>query len=195
MSQDSQQPKGQSVVPAGHTWVQTERKAHEAWGRLAVKNPRASAMLHQLVALMGSGNVVVVSMPDLAAIMGCTARTLYRAADDLIDDGWIQRIKVSGRVYGFAVNAEVAWAGFRGAKFDAGVFSANVVAPMAELQSPPKKLRRVPLLFPPEERALAMETGGEPGSQTQFPGMEMSVEVDRSSVVSPPETEMIDMDD
>lgn len=168
--------KGQPPVPAGHTWVQTERKAHEAWGELAMKNPRAAAMLHQLVALMGQGGVVVVSMNDLAEIMGCTARTLYRASADLVEGNWIQRIKVSGSVYGFAINSEVAWAGFRGAKYDGAVFSANVVAPRAELETAPKKLRRVPLLFPPEEKALPVETGGESGSQTYLAGLEPSIE-------------------
>lgn len=170
--------KGQPPVPNGHTWVQTERKAHEAWGSLAVKKPRAAALLHHLVALMGQGNVVVVSMGDLGKILGCAERTVYRAAADLEEGNWVQRLKVSGNVYGFAINTEVAWAGFRGAKYEGAVFSAAVVAPRAEMEAARKpKLRRVPLLFPPEERALPTETGGDPGAQTELPGLESSVEI------------------
>ncbi|MDS0871496.1 hypothetical protein, partial [Escherichia coli] len=36
----------------GH-WVQTERKAHEAWANLIAKKPRAAMLLHHLVAQMG----------------------------------------------------------------------------------------------------------------------------------------------
>jgi len=172
------QPKGTPPVPRHDTWVQTERKAHEAWAELCVRKPRAAAMLHRLVALMQPhGNVVVISMGDLAKVMGCAERTAYRAADDLIEGRWVQRIKVSGSVFGFAVNSEVAWAGFRAAKYDGGVFTAAVVSTRSELDKPPVTLRRVPILFPPGEKALPQETGGEPGSQTSLPGFDRSCEI------------------
>jgi hypothetical protein len=169
--------KGSSPVPKGTTWVQTERKAHEAWAELCIKKPRAAAMLHRLVSLMQPhGNVVVISMGDLAKVMGCVERTAYRAADDLIEGRWVKRIKVSGSVFGFVVNTEVAWAGFRAAKYDGAVFTASVVSPRAEMDTPPVELRRVPILFPPGERALPQETGGEPGQQL-LPGTEPSCEI------------------
>jgi len=34
-------------------WVQTDRKAHEAWDNLIVRKPRAAELLHHLVAQMG----------------------------------------------------------------------------------------------------------------------------------------------
>ena len=172
------QPKGQPVIPAGHTWVQTERKAHEAWGMLCLTAPKAAATLHQLIALMGSGNTVVVSMPDLKDILGFSIRTLYRAVETLEDQNWIQRIKVSGNVYGFAVNSEVVWAGFRGAKYDGGVFNANIVAPKADILKSRRELRRVPLIFPPE-RALPAETGGNSGQQTELLPSSVEITPDR----------------
>ena len=44
----------------GH-FVQTDRAAHEAWGRLAVKSPAAGALLHVLVANVGEQNAIVAS--------------------------------------------------------------------------------------------------------------------------------------
>ncbi len=177
--------KGSPPVARSNTWVQTERRAHEAWSELCIKKPRAAAMLHRLVSLMQPhGNVVVISMADLAKVMGCGERTAYRAADDLIEGRWVQRIKVSGSVYGFAVNSEVAWSGFRAAKYDGGVFTAAVVSPRSELDKPRVELRKVPILFPPGEKALPQETGGDPG-QTLLPGMEPSCEVRPDDIPQP----------
>ena len=172
------QALGAPPVSRHDTWVQTERRAHEAWAELCVSKPRAAAMLHRLVALMQPhGNVVVISMGDLAKVLGCAERTAYRAADDLIEGRWVQRIKVSGSVYGFAVNSEVAWAGFRAAKYEGGVFTAAVVSTRSELDKPPVTLRRVPILYPPGEKALPQETGGEAGSQVALPGFDESCEI------------------
>ena len=51
MSQESKQ-LGLTTAPGG-TWVQTDRAAHERWAQLAIANPRASSVLHVLVAQMG----------------------------------------------------------------------------------------------------------------------------------------------
>ena len=40
------------TTPPGGTWVQTDRAAHERWAQLAIANPRASSVLHVLVAQM-----------------------------------------------------------------------------------------------------------------------------------------------
>ena len=55
---------GTPVSSGPRTWVQTERAAHEAWGNLTMKSPRAAALMHQLVANMGHQNAVVVSAED-----------------------------------------------------------------------------------------------------------------------------------
>ncbi len=177
--------KGSPAISKNNTWVQTERRAHESWSDLCIKSPRAAAMLHRLVSLMQPhGNVVVISMADLAEVMGCNVRTAYRAADDLIDGHWVQRIKVSGSVFGFVVNSEVAWSGFRAGRYDGAVFTASVVSSQAELDKPRVQLRKVPILFPPKEKALPQETGGDPG-QTLLPGMEPSCEIRPEDIPQP----------
>src|SRR3546814_17679505 len=54
------------TTPPGGTWVQTDRAAHERWAQLAIANPRASSVLHVLVAQMGRHNAIVASQTTLA---------------------------------------------------------------------------------------------------------------------------------
>lgn len=63
---------GTPVVSGPRTWVQTERAAHEAWGDLTLKSPRAATLMHKLVALMGHQNAVVVPQKTLAKLRGAT---------------------------------------------------------------------------------------------------------------------------
>src|SRR3546814_12007938 len=49
------------TTPPGGTWVQTDRAAHERWAQLAIANPRASSVLHVLVAQMGRHSAIVAS--------------------------------------------------------------------------------------------------------------------------------------
>ena len=76
------------------TWVQTERKAHEAWANLIAQKPRAAMLLHHLVAQMGHQNAVVVSQKTLAKLMGIHERTVRRAVADLVEDRWIAVIRI-----------------------------------------------------------------------------------------------------
>ena len=96
--------------PARSFWVQTERAAHEAWAKLAIESPRASALMHLLVANMGAQNAVVISQKLLAQMMGCHERTVRRAAAELAASNWIQIVQVgaAGSVNAYVVNSVVA---------------------------------------------------------------------------------------
>jgi hypothetical protein len=67
---------GTPVKAGPRTWVQTERAAHEQWARLVMSSPRAAALMHHFVALMGHQNAVVIPqktlarLPQLAGILG-----------------------------------------------------------------------------------------------------------------------------
>src|SRR3546814_3773934 len=67
------------TTPPGGTWVQTDRAAHERWAQLAIANPRASSVLHVLVAQMGRHNAIVASQTTLAKAAHCSLPTLKRA--------------------------------------------------------------------------------------------------------------------
>ena len=166
-------------TPAGsgpRSWVQTDRAAHEAWGRLAMTKPRAAALLHHLIATMGHQNAVVVPQKTLAKIVGCSARTIQRALDDLVEGGWVQVVQLGahGTVNAYVVNAAVAWGEKREHIGRLAVFHARVVAD-AEDQSEAtlerRDLRRIPALYPGEVQMPAGE-GEAPPSQPALPGME-----------------------
>ena len=96
------------------TWVQTERKAHEAWGRLVLESPRAAALMHTLVAHMDQSAAVVASYATLAKITGMSVMTIRRAVADLQAGNWVQVVKIGGKgPCAYVVNSRVAWASSR----------------------------------------------------------------------------------
>ena len=156
-------------------WVQTERKAHEAWASLLTRKPRAGILLHHLVANMGHQNAVVISQKTIAKLMGVTDRTVRTAVSDLVAERWIQVVKLNGpgSVSAYIVNDRVAWGQPRG-ELALSVFSAAVVADKDD-QDPATldstNLRRIPVLYPGEQQLPAGQ-GEPPPSQTILDGME-----------------------
>lgn len=167
---------GTPVNAGPKTWVQTDRKAHEAWGRLAMRSPIASAVLHRLVGIMGHQNAVVISQSTLAKLLGCTTRSIRNAVDVLESERWIQVVQIGqrGTVNAYVVNDRVAWGEKREHMPTLSVFSAAIVAD-AEEQSEftilPGQLRRIPALYPGEAQ-LPTGEGEDPPSQPALPGME-----------------------
>ena len=170
--------KGKAPISRSTVFVQTENQAHEAWGLLTDEKPKAASLLHRLVALVDSQNagVIVISNDTLAQMTGWCTRTVQRATADLVKGNWIQRIQLSKTVQGYAVNACVGWAGFVANKNEMAAFNATIIIPKKDMPEP-VKLRRIPILYPPGEIALPVETGGEPGSQLQISGLESSMEI------------------
>jgi hypothetical protein len=169
---------GTPLTSGPRTWVQTERAAHEAWAKLVMTSPRAAALMHHFVAMMGHQNAVVIPQRTLAKLMGCNERTVRRALDDLITGRWVQVVQIghAGTVNAYVVNAAVAWGEKREHIGRLAVFQARVVADaddQSETTLDRSELRRVPVIFPPEE---ALPVGnGEPGAQIPLPGMEPTV--------------------
>lgn len=165
-------------TPARHKpgqWVQTERKAHEAWANLISRKPRAAELLHHLVAQMGHQNAVVVPQRVLAQLMGRSTDTVQRAVRDLVAERWIQVVKLNGpgTVSAYVVNDRVAWGQPRG-ELVLSVFSATVIADKAD-QDPATldhaDLRRIPTLYPGEQQ-LPSGPHDDPPSQPCLPDME-----------------------
>ena len=157
------------------TWVQTDRKAHEAWGKLIVQKPKAAALLHQLVAQMGDMNAVIISHGVLAQMMDCSVATIKRALKDLEARNWIEVLKIGkGRECAYIVNDRVAWQGKR-ENIRYSVFSANVVVDYddqdsALIDTETGELRQIPALYPGEE-ALPSGEGEEPPNQLYIEGL------------------------
>lgn len=158
------------------TFIQTDRAAHEAWSQLTLSKPWAAAILHKLVALLDdkNGGVIVISNDTLAKMMGCHVRTVQRSTAELEAGKWLQKVKLSKTVQGFAINASVGWCGFVSDKAKLAAFHATVIVDQADIPAP-VQLKRIPVLYPPGEVAVPRETGGESGSQTLIPGTEPSI--------------------
>lgn len=158
---------------AGH-WVQTERKAHEAWAGLIARKPRAAMLLHLLVAQMGHQNAVVVSQKTLAKMLSISERTVRRAVEDLAEERWVQVVRLGkGKEAAYVVNDRVAWGQPRD-QLRLSVFSAAVVADFDDQDEAllgHGDLRRIPTLYPGEQQ-LPSGPGEEPPSQPTFDGFE-----------------------
>jgi DNA-binding transcriptional MocR family regulator len=162
--------------PKGN-WVQTERAAHEAWGQLIDKSPKAAQLMHILTARVGEHNAVVVSQKTLSSLMRCSRRTVQRSLDVLVEDRWIETRQLgdTGTVNAHIINDRVAWSGKReGIRYS--LFSAAVI--VSEEEQPDRAdlgnqepLRRLPSLFR-DERQLPSGDGLPPPSEPSLPGME-----------------------
>jgi hypothetical protein len=161
-------------IAARNTWVQTERKAHEAWADMIAKRPRAAQLMHRLVACMGQQNAVVISQKLLAQMMGVTDRTVRNAIADLVADRWISVVKLNGpgTVAAYVINDQVAWGEAR-QNLHTSVFSATVIADKSDQDSTliGANLRRIPTLFH-GDRQLPTGDGEDPPSQPSIPGLE-----------------------
>ena len=157
----------------GH-WVQTERKAHEAWARLIARKPRAAELLHHLVAQMGHQNAVVVPQTVLAKLMNRSVDTVQRAIKDLVAEQWIQVVRLGrGKEAAYVVNDRVAWGQTRD-QLRLSVFSAAVVADLDDQDEAllgHGDMRRIPTLYPGESQ-LPSGPSEEPPSQPAIPGLE-----------------------
>jgi DNA-binding transcriptional regulator YhcF (GntR family) len=164
-------------VPANHRlgqWVQTERRAHEAWAMLGLRKPVASALLHKLTAQMGHQNAVVVSQKVLAQMLCVHERTVRRAIADLVAEKWIQVVRLGkGKEAAYVVNDRVAWGQPRD-QLCLSVFSATVVADISDQDAATLEhadLRRIPTLYSGEMQ-LPTGPGEDPPSQQSIPGLE-----------------------
>lgn len=161
-------------------WVQTDREAHERWAQLAVRNPKASALLHILAARVGDHNAVVASQGTLAKIMGCSAATIKRALAELRAGNWIEvrQVGPTGSVNAYVVNDRVVWSGPReGLRYS--LFTANVI--LTDEEQPDRAslgnqdpLMKLPRMFPGEQQ-LPAGPGLPPPSEPALPGLEVDL--------------------
>ena len=187
-------------TPVNHRpgqWVQTERKAHEAWAGLIARKPRAAMLLHHLVAQIGQQNAVVVSQKTLAKMMGVTDRTVRAAIADLVAERWISVVKLNGpgTVSAYVVNDRVAWGQSRD-RLRLSVFSAAVVADFEDQEEAllgHGELRRIPVLYP-GERQIPTGDGEDPPSQPTLPDMEPDLPAIRSEAIDPETGEILELE-
>lgn len=167
-------PLGTPAVSKPGQWVQTERKAHEAWANLISRKPRAAEALCHLVAHMGNQNAVVMPQKVLAALMGKSLDTAQRAIRDLAAERWIQVVRIGkGKESAYVINDQVAWGQAR-EQLRLSAFSATIIADADDqdgLTLDQAPLRKLPTLYP-SERQLPSGDGLPPPSQPFLDRME-----------------------
>lgn len=164
-----------SPTESPHSWVQTERAAHEAWARLTVQNPKAGALLHVLAGRVGEHNAVVASQATLASLMGCSLPTVKRALDVLRAGNWLEvrQFGASGSVNAYVLNDRVVWAtardGRRYSLFSAAVVMSADEQPDQDQLGHQEPLRRLPRTG---EQQLPTGPGLPPPTQPFLDGFE-----------------------
>lgn len=131
--------------------------------------------MHLLVAQMGNQNAVVVSQKTLSKLMACSLRTTQYAITDLVDERWLQVVKLNGpgTIAAYVVNDRVAWGQRRDQKW-MSVFSAAVVADIEDQDAialAHESLKQIPVMYPGEFQ-LPTGPGEDPPSQPSIDGME-----------------------
>ncbi len=166
-------------ITKGHHFAMVELMALEGLSELIDRAPKAAKLIVSLIRRMppGGGGVVVVSRETMKELMGCSMPTVDRSLKILMDEGWVQRIKIGG-ASALAINRRVAWTGPRG-DLQHAIFDATVIASRSEqdavaLNPPPA--RQVPILEQGEE-PIPTGDGIDPPSQRLLDGVEPPVVV------------------
>lgn len=160
----------------GH-WVQTERKAHEAWAALIRKSPMAAQIMHVLTAQVGEHNAVVISQKNLARLVQGSERGVRDAIRLLCADNWLEVRQIGGRgtVNAYVLNDRVVWSEARD-KLRYSLFSATVLVsedeqPDQEQLGKQEALRPLPRVMAGEHQLPAGD-GLPPPSEPPLPGLE-----------------------
>lgn len=172
----SQPPTVQLATPPGG-WVQVDRAALERAAHLAMRHPKARALLDLIIARSGRYNALVASQSTLAALLGCSLSTAQRAIRTLRDEHWIEvrQIGATGTACAYVINDRVSWSGprdgIRYSLFSAAVLVADVEQPDRHDLGALPPLEQIPTMYP-GERQLPTGDGSPPPSQPSLAGLE-----------------------
>ena len=169
--------KATQVIGRPITWAQINLAASEDLRGLIGREPKAAQLILALIERMepGGGGVVVASRTTMSELIGASVPTVARALKLLIDEGWVQRMRIGGAP-ALAINYRVAWVGPRG-HIQHAVFGATVIASRSEQDSMalnPPAMRQVPMLRP-GELPLMTGPGLDPPSQSDLAGIPPTV--------------------
>ena len=158
-----------------NTWVQTDRKGHEAWAALCVRAPRAAALMHIFVSRMAGLNSVVIPQKLLAKMLGLHERTVQRGVAELVAGKWIEVVRLNGpgTVCAYVVNDRVAWGQPRD-QLCLSTFSATVIADrdeQSEASLTAERLRKIPMLYQGERQLPTGEEDGSDSSTVDLPSV------------------------
>jgi hypothetical protein len=128
-------------------FVMVFRQSMPATRDLAIKEPKAFALLWFLIEQMDRENALIISKETLAELHDCSIRTITRQLAVLKDSNFITIVK-SGVSNVYLVNASVAWTA-DGNKKQYAKFKAQVVvskSEQAELKTKMNRIKQLSLL-------------------------------------------------
>lgn len=162
-----------STINSRMRFAMVELDALEYMGELIKRAPNSAQLLVKLIRMMSphSGGVIVVSRETMRELMGCSMPTVDRALKLLMEEGWVQRIRIGG-ASALAINHRVAWVGDRG-EIQHAVFGATVVASRSEqdaLSLNPPEPKHVPMIQA-GENVISVGDGAEPPVQRILDGV------------------------
>ena len=172
--------RGGHITNHSH-FAMVELQALEGLSDLIDRAPKAAQLIVTLIRQMegGSGGVVVCSRETMKELLGCSMPTVERALRILIEEGWVQRIRIGG-AHALAINHRVAWVGSRGQIQKHAVFGATVIASRSEqdeIALSPPPMRTLPIVQRGEE-PIPIGEGSDPPSQQVLDGMHPSIAVE-----------------
>lgn len=173
-------PSMGSPITGNNHFAMVELKALEGLSDLINRAPKAAQLIVTLIRQLqgGNGGVVVCSRETMKELLGCSMPTVERALRLLIEEGWVQRIRIGG-AHALAINHRVAWMGSRG-EINHAVFGATVIASRSEqdaaaLEPPP--MRTMPVIRQGED-VIPIGDGEDPPIQTVLEGMHPTASID-----------------
>jgi|AYRG01.1.fsa_nt_gi DNA-binding transcriptional ArsR family regulator len=132
---EEEERKREKNSPFGR-WTQYNNQHTKEMMWLALKHPKAHAILLFLVDQMDNYNAVICSMQVLQEVLGVSRQTISTAIKVLKENGFIAVLK-SGTSNVYAINDSVYWKSW-GNKKQYSKFPANVVLSLSEQE---KKLQ------------------------------------------------------
>lgn len=184
------QKRGETITSNAH-FAMVELHALEGLSSLIHRAPKAAQLIVTLIRRMtsGSAGVIVVSRETMKELLCCSMPTVDRSLKLLMEEGWIQRIRIGG-ASAIAINRRIAWIGSRGA-IQHAVFDATVIASRSEqdaISLEPPTMRRVPVVEM-VEIAIPFGDGESPPSQPELGGVDGPVAVAGADAIERDELE------
>lgn len=118
-------------------WTQLNNEHTKDLMTLAVKYPRAHAVLYFLVDQMDNKNAVIVSINTMAELMGVSRQTISNSIKILKDTNFID-IHKTGHSYVYSINNSVFWKSYQKNR-EYAKFSAKVIISSEEQEEPIKQ--------------------------------------------------------
>lgn len=147
VEKDTGEILSQREIKGNIDFVMLFRTSMPATRDLAIKEPKAFALLWFLIEQMDRENALIISKEALAELLNCSVRTITRQLSVLKDSNFITVVK-SGVSNVYLVNASVAWTA-DGNKKQYAKFKAQVVvskSEQAELKTKMNRTKQLTLL-------------------------------------------------